>query len=101
MAVEALYQTGMSLGRIAATSKVFNVSYRLRDISFSRAMVLEEEIDRKIFLSLTPCTGPKDSWHEFKISSLMDEVWTEHCRGLIRLLEGEGEGEQKHYDIHQ
>lgn len=94
MALEALYQTGLSLGHIDGSSKVSDVSYRLRNVSFSRAMVLEEDVDMKIFLSLNQCTGPENPWHEFRISTSKDEVWTEHCRGLIRLWQGLGEGKQ-------
>ena len=57
-------------------------------MSFLKAMVLEKGKDYKIFLNLAPCIGPKDSWHEFKVSSTNDGSWTEHCRGLICLLQG-------------
>ena len=92
MAIEALYQTGLSIGHIDATSQVSDVSYRLRNISFLRAMVLEEEVDLKIHLSLNQCSGPKNPWHEFKISSSKNEVWTDHCKGLIRFQQGVKKG---------
>jgi Polyketide synthase dehydratase len=93
MATEAIYQMSRSTYRTEETTEVYNVSYRLRNINFARALVLDDGTDHKIFLSLTPCMGSKDSWHEFKISSLREDLWTEHCRGLICLLLEEEEGE--------
>lgn len=92
MAIEALYQMGRSLGRIDETSEVFNVSYRFRNVKFLRAMVLEAKADNKLCLSLAPCANPQDSWYTFKISSSRQDVWTEHCCGLIRLQEDIEEG---------
>lgn len=85
MAIEAFYQMGRSLSHIDELDDVDKVSYRLRNVSFLKAMVLEKEKDHTLFLTLAPCIGPKDSWHEFKVSSVTDGVWTEHCRGLICL----------------
>lgn len=85
MAIEALFQMGRSLGSINDIDDVANLSYRLRNVSFLKAMVLEKEKDHNMLLTLAPCTGQKDSWHEFKISSSSDSAWTEHCRGLICL----------------
>lgn len=97
MAIEALYQMGRSLGRINEIDDVDKSSYRLRNISFLKAMVLEKEKDRKLFLVLTPSVGPQESWHEFKISSVNENVWTEHCRGLICLLQRESTVAPKRY----
>ncbi|MCJ1264132.1 hypothetical protein MMC22_004003 [Lobaria immixta] len=88
MAIEALYQMGRSLGRINEIDDIDKVSYRLRNVSFLKAMVLEKEKDHKMFLTLAPCIGPQDSWHEFKVSSISEGAWAEHCRGLICLLQG-------------
>ena len=95
MAIEALYQMSQSLGYVDEAKEVFSVSYRLRNVAFQRALILGEEGDHKIFSSLTPCTARSvDSWYEFTISSLKDNVRTEHCRGLISLLIGNGEGKR-------
>lgn len=87
MAIEALYQMGRSLGRIDETSEIFNVSYRFRNVKFLRAMVLEAKADNKLYLSLAPYANPQDSWYTFKISSSRQNIWAEHCCGLIRLQE--------------
>ncbi len=93
MAIEALYQMSKSVSTVEKTVEVFNLCYRLRNIKFIRAMVLDNEVDQKMFLSFAPCMGLEaDSWYQFRISSLRQEAWTEHCRGLICLLPDEPEG---------
>jgi hypothetical protein len=87
MAVEALYQMTVSLGLVDDDYKVFQLSYKLRNVTFSRALVIDEKIPCKMSLSLTPCKGPKDLWYEFKISSSWENMWTTHCQGMIRLLQ--------------
>ncbi|KAL2072660.1 hypothetical protein VTL71DRAFT_12003 [Oculimacula yallundae] len=88
MAIEAIFQKNKAVGRLADDLKVYQVTYKLRDISFSRVMPLDDQ-DRqtKILLSLTPCSSTKDSWHEFSISSLSKDIVIDHCNGRICIAE--------------
>ncbi|KAK0635463.1 hypothetical protein B0T17DRAFT_485578 [Bombardia bombarda] len=85
MALEALYQKTRSL---APEDVVINspneLSYKFRNIRFDKALVLEEDKDAVILLSLSQVPGSKD-WHEFRISSNTDDVYIEHCSGLVRV----------------
>ena len=85
MAIEALSQTTQSLARGEGRPQNEQKRYRLRNVRFQRALVLEESNEHKIALDLWPCPGPKSAWYEFRISSLADEIWDEHSRGLVRL----------------
>lgn len=86
MAMEAIHQTSHAIA-MNQESKIMDKScYRLRDVVFPKALVLEEDgKEYKIMLTLTPRSGIKDSWYEFKVSSLTEGVWSEHSRGLVRL----------------
>lgn len=58
-------------------------------------MVLEEQgVGHKVMLSLVQNHGAKGTWHEFRISSLTDDTWNEHCRGLVSLAEIINEGKR-------
>ncbi len=84
MAVEALYQARMGVHLTEGTVLADKPRYKLRNVTFPKALVLQENGDgHKIMLSLAACPGTKDSWHEFKIFSLNDKIWSEHSRGLI------------------
>ncbi|RFU25348.1 hypothetical protein B7463_g10989, partial [Scytalidium lignicola] len=83
MAVEAIYQTAFMTTWKEEVPDRFR--YRLRDVKFSRAIVIEEDAEKRIMLTLTPVSGSTRSWYEFKIYSLREETWTEHCTGLIRV----------------
>jgi hypothetical protein len=87
MAVEAISQSRQALHQLEGKSKLEDTArFRLRDVTFAKALVLEERHEgHKIMLTLTPQTGAKDSWFEFKISSLNEELWSQHCNGLIRI----------------
>ncbi|KAL2881421.1 hypothetical protein SGCOL_002986 [Colletotrichum sp. CLE4] len=83
MALEAAYQTAMvTEWKETAPTKY---RYRLRDVKFSRAMVLERDVESRFTLSLTPVPGTTRSWYEFRVSSQRDSMWTEHSTGLIRI----------------
>lgn len=92
MAIEALYQKAMSTSLISADAQREGVCYNLRDVTFSRAMVLDESTESKVLLSLAPCVSAKDLWHNFTISSLLDGTWYEHCRGRASLKENLDDG---------
>lgn len=90
MAVEALYQA--SRAGIFIERSVFEEKYRyrLRNITFSKALVLTEDATgRQIMTTLMPS---QERWYEFRISSLTDETWNEHSRGLISLEENSKQG---------
>ena len=95
MAVEAIFQTSQSLNVLQGESQNKRTRYRLRDVMFIKALVLQDgDVEHKIMLTLTPHQGTKALWHEFKISSLSDDIWTEHCHGLISLEEHTEEGKR-------
>ena len=85
MAVEAIHQSNEALTRLESKTFVEHLRYRLRNVTFDKALVLEEGEEHKIMLTLTPVPGGKSDWHEFVVSSLIDSAWKENCRGLIRV----------------
>jgi hypothetical protein len=85
MAVEAIYQSSVALGLIQGKNQTNRDCYKLRNVTFPKALVLQEGAGHKVMLSLTPVSGTKDLWHEFMVASLTDDVWNEHSRGLICL----------------
>lgn len=93
MAIEAMFQKAKALGRIPDAATVNQVSYKLRNITFFRALSIDEESgNTKVMFSLNPCTSTKDSWHEFKVLSISKEIIHDHCQGLISLSEEGTEG---------
>lgn len=93
MAVEGLYQSRLAIHMINDTPVPNKHRYRLRNCTFAKALVLEENGEgRKIMLTINPCPGVKDSWHEWKVSSLIGDAWTEHSRGFITMEEDTKEG---------
>ena len=93
MAVEALFQKLFSIGQLKEQTERHQISYRLRNVAFMRAMVLEErDVEYKIMLHLTQNSGLDATWHEFTISSTKDGYLTDHCRGLVSLNHNTTEG---------
>ena len=91
MAMQAIHQ------HVQAKSTSVHIEHIvLRNVSFSRALLLDEEApDQEICLSLRPqARSALDSspiWNEFRIFSISpDGKWTEHCRGLIQAVLGTG-----------
>ncbi|KAI4264333.1 MAG: hypothetical protein L6R42_000544 [Xanthoria sp. 1 TBL-2021] len=87
MAVEAIHQSNEALTQLEGKQPIECPRYRLRDCTFNKALVLEEGEEHKIMLTLTPVPGGKSDWHEFVVSSLIEDAWKEHSRGLIRVEE--------------
>lgn len=85
MAIEALYQHSQSTNAIEGVTSVDKLRYRLRNINFDKALVLDENNEAKIMLTLVAHPGTKGSWYHFKVSSSRDEITSDHCHGLIRL----------------
>ena len=90
MAVESIYQAYTH----AATSdgQVTQFSYRLRNVKFERALVLQSGANNYELLTvLTPCQESGEGWHEFRILSQADGDWSAHCRGLVRINQQAGQ----------
>ncbi|KJZ72361.1 hypothetical protein HIM_08287 [Hirsutella minnesotensis 3608] len=87
MAVEAMFQTAKASGMelVSDIDIVSRASYRLRDVRFLRALVVVEDAQHQLYLFFNPAQGQKDTWFHFKISSLRDDAWTEHCSGFVRI----------------
>lgn len=87
MAVEAMYQTARCTGMesLISVNSVAEACYRLRDVRLLRALVIEEDGENHIYLTLNPAQGQGDAWFSFKISTLKDDAWREHCSGLVRV----------------
>lgn len=86
MASEAMYQKQQSVDPHADVTSSKDFCYRIRNIRFEKALVLEEGKEVVIMLSLNQQSGNKD-WEEFRIFSQTDDVHVEHCSGFIRLQE--------------
>jgi acyl transferase domain-containing protein len=84
MAVEAMYQKHCALNPDLEISSSNELAYKLRNVRFDRALVVEENKECTILLTLTRVPGGKD-WHEFRISTSKDDVVIDHCFGLIRV----------------
>ena len=87
MAVEAIYQSNEALTQLEGKTRIEHPRYRLRNVTFDKALVLEENEEQKIMLTLTPVPGGNSDWHEFVVSSLIDVAWKENSRGLVRVEE--------------
>lgn len=92
MGVEAMSQVSQALNLLEGKPLPKNHRYRVRNSTFPKALVLEEGKKKNIMLSLTARPGTKDSWHEFKVFSLTDDIWAENCRGLVRIEEDDQRG---------
>ncbi|KAK7972314.1 Fumagillin dodecapentaenoate synthase [Apiospora saccharicola] len=86
MAVEALYQKhcALLLPEEAAGIARNDLCYRVRNVAFKRALVLEEGKDAVITFKLANVLGSK-GWHQFQISTTEGGVESEHCHGQIRI----------------
>ncbi|KAL7929292.1 hypothetical protein V8C35DRAFT_331814 [Trichoderma chlorosporum] len=86
MAVEAIYQTSQALQPVEGVERASQLCYRLRNVTFDKALVLEDNVDTKVMFTLTPHPGTGNPWYDFKVaSSRGDDLWLTHCVGLIRL----------------
>ncbi|KUI58108.1 Lovastatin diketide synthase LovF [Cytospora mali] len=91
MAVEAIRQKSKAPTILEGKPENKSSAYRVRNMTFSRALVLEEKKEQKFMLTLVPKTGNGNTWHSYKVSSLVGDVWQENSRGLIKIEEGEEE----------
>ncbi|KAI0896802.1 hypothetical protein F4806DRAFT_508595 [Annulohypoxylon nitens] len=87
MAVEALYQKHCAILEYEEKNNSIarnDLSYRFRNIRFSRALVLEEGKDITIMLTLKAVANSKN-WHEFRISTSEGGTTVDHCSGSARI----------------
>ncbi|KUI67059.1 Lovastatin diketide synthase LovF [Cytospora mali] len=91
MAIEAMMQTDAMLraddaqGGPAPPSRGSEYQVRLRNVSFDRALVLEEGKETRLMLTLAPFAGQKDGWYFWVVRSLVQGSWTDHCKGQVRM----------------
>ncbi|KAK4246255.1 beta-ketoacyl synthase [Corynascus novoguineensis] len=84
IAVEALFQKLRALHPKEYPASPNELAYCFRNVRFQRAIVVEDNRDVRMMLTLNKVPG-SDDWHEFRISSSSEaEVTVEHCFGLIR-----------------
>ncbi|RDA93594.1 hypothetical protein CP533_6132 [Ophiocordyceps camponoti-saundersi (nom. inval.)] len=87
MAVEAMMQTDAML-RLELTTELRNdQQIRLRNVSFDRALILEEGKTKRVMLTLAPHMGQKNSWSHWVVRSRGESSWIDHCKGQIRVEE--------------
>lgn len=97
MAVEAAHQRRLVLATEEETGHLAsgNYHFRLRDLKFRRALVLDPMAAAKLMLTMHPVAGSDQTWLQYKVWSLgEDEAWDEHHSGLITLSVGIYKGQQ-------
>ncbi|RDW79928.1 hypothetical protein BP6252_04566 [Coleophoma cylindrospora] len=87
MAVEAIYQLSQSINPNEEITSANQLCYRLRNVKFDKALVLEHGAESFIKLTMSPHPGSKKLWYDFTVTSSKDDAEMEHCTGLIRLQE--------------
>jgi acyl transferase domain-containing protein len=89
MAIEALYQSTQVSAPVEGVVSANQLNYRLRNVTFDNALVLEEGTPAKIKTTLTPSTtGSHGPWYHFTVATHADGISREHSSGLIRLEHG-------------
>ncbi|KAI1361343.1 putative polyketide synthase [Xylaria arbuscula] len=83
MAVEAMMQTSAAL--TGEDHQLEQQQVRLRNVTFDRALVLEEGKEARIMLTMAPLTAKKDGWYSWIVRSLIVGSWVDHCRGQVRM----------------
>jgi acyl transferase domain-containing protein/NADPH:quinone reductase-like Zn-dependent oxidoreductase len=86
MAIEAMYQCVQMTRPVDGVTRSDQLRYRLRNIKFERALVLQEDQPVKVTLTLSPHPGSKEAWYDFRVLSHQDDApVNDHCHGLIRI----------------
>ncbi|KAI1103410.1 putative polyketide synthase [Jackrogersella minutella] len=85
MAIEAMMQTDTVLRSETGEKLKHDQQVRLRNVFFDRALVLEEEKEARIMLSLAPSAGRINSWYQWVVRSLVEGSWVDHCKGQVRV----------------
>lgn len=99
MAIEAMSQRTEALHLVEGKLPPRAPCYRVRNATFTRALVLEEGKKQTIQIGLSARAGSRDSWQEFKITSLVNGSWFEHSRGLVRVEEDRHEGTSREWSL--
>lgn len=86
MAVEAIFQHHKALYYLEEANYVEMPRYRFRDVTFDKALVLEDGKAQRIMCTLNHF-AKDDVWHEYVVSSLRESRWSRNSRGLIRIEE--------------
>lgn len=97
MAVEAARQRRLVLATEEDAGNLArgNYHFRLRDLNFRRALVLDLAAAAKLMLTMHPVAGSDQTWLQYKVWSLgEDEAWDEHHSGLVTLSVGTYKGQQ-------
>ncbi|KAH7070015.1 PKSKA1 [Paraphoma chrysanthemicola] len=84
MAVEAMYQTAMVNTWNQKAPERYR--FKLRDVKLLRVLVLAEERETTVSISLTPVRGGSSaSWYEWQMCSEQEGVDTDfiHCTGMV------------------
>ena len=98
MAVEAMAQLTYALHDLEGKPLPKPPCYRVRNATFSRALVLQERATQTIMTTLGARAGSKDSWYEFKIHSLVNGTWLEHSRGFVRVEQDRQKSQYSRYE---
>ncbi|KAH7175825.1 hypothetical protein EDB81DRAFT_633270 [Dactylonectria macrodidyma] len=93
MAIEAVYQTTVSVATDDEAKELETqpYHYQLRDVKFSKALVLDETTDAAVMLNLTPTQGLKSRWYKYEVISTVGGealTTTSHSTGFVRLNKG-------------
>lgn len=88
MPIEAIHQLEHAVGNLPSYNEVNSFVGE-----FQLLLVLHNNTNQRLMLSLTPLYFESSSWHCF-VSSLRDETWTEHCNGLISFKKQFRKGEE-------
>ena len=92
IAIQAAYQQAMASGQTVTDS----TKYSLREVTVHRSLVLTEASDTEISITFKRqregSRGGLGKWNEFTIYSWTESAaWSEHCRGLITVLDADKE----------
>ncbi|KAI1081716.1 hypothetical protein F5B20DRAFT_579046 [Whalleya microplaca] len=83
-ALEAIYQKTRALDPEGTITAANDLCYRFRNVRIMKALVLEEGKENDVSVTLAQVPGSED-WHEFRILSNTDDIFMEHCSGLVRI----------------
>ncbi|RCI09139.1 hypothetical protein L249_1549 [Ophiocordyceps polyrhachis-furcata BCC 54312] len=99
MAAEAMMQTDAMLRPESELEPKHDQQVRLRNVSFNRALILEEGKGTKILLTLTPHMGQNGSWYHWAVRSRVEASWVDHCTGQVRIVNDPAHVAKKPSDI--
>ncbi|KAI9037475.1 type I polyketide synthase [Aspergillus affinis] len=85
MAVEALYQVTCVRQPDTAVSSPGQLGYRLRNVRFDMALILEDGVEPDVYLTMSPFGASEDTWYEFTVFSTRQDITTYHSSGMIRV----------------